>query len=528
MRYFPLFADLRGRRVLVVGGGAVAERKVRLLLDAGADVAIVAPELTEWLGSRSQSQSPHPDFVGPLPCEHGRGRSYPRPSSTGEGGRRPGEGGRRPGEGGRRPGEGRRSRGEGSLSHVADLFEPAQFEGAVLAVAATSDSAVNAHVAAVGRERNVLVNVVDVAELSSFIVPAIVDRSPLVIAISSGGVAPVLARLVRERLESLIDESYGSLTGLFERWRSRIKAAFPDVAARRRFYEQAVRGLVAQRVRARQPESAEHEMRALVECGATPRAGSVILVGAGPGDPGLLTLNALRALQQADVILHDRLVSEDVLSLARRDAERISVGKMAGGHAVGQGRIHKLMLEHARAGRNVVRLKGGDPFIFGRGGEELEFLAEHGIAFEVVPGITAAAACGAYAGIPLTHRDHSQSVRLVTAHCGESLDTLDWLALAQERQTTAFYMGVAGLATLGERLIGHGRAAATPVAVVENGSRPEQRVTLCTLEALADLARTGGIRSPALVIVGEVAALAARLHWFGASPRTWDALRAAA
>jgi uroporphyrin-III C-methyltransferase/precorrin-2 dehydrogenase/sirohydrochlorin ferrochelatase len=476
VRYFPLFADLQGRRVLVVGGGEVAERKVRLLLDAGADVEIVAPELTPWL--RSQSRS--------------------------------------------------RSRGECSVSHIADFFEPSQFDGVVLAVAATNEPAVNAQVAAAGRKLNVLVNVVDDAQLSSFIVPAIVDRSPLVIAVSSGGVAPVLARLVRERIESLIDESFGSLAGLLERWRTRIKAAFPEVAARRRFYEQAVRGSVAQRVRARQTEAAEAAMRALVECGASPRAGTVILVGAGPGDAGLLTMNALRALQQADVILHDRLVSADVLSLARRDAERVSVGKMAGGHSVGQGRIHELMLEHARAGRNVVRLKGGDPFIFGRGGEELEFLAEHGIAFEVVPGITAAVACGAYAGIPLTHRDHSQSVRLVTAHCGESLDALDWLALAQERQTTAFYMGVAGLATIGERLVGHGRAAVTPVAVVEDATRPEQRVTLCELGALGELARAGGIRSPALVIVGEVAALAARLHWFGAAPRTWDAHRAVA
>ena len=373
-----------------------------------------------------------------------------------------------------------------------------------------------------------LVNVVDVAELSSFIVPAIVDRSPLVIAVSTGGVAPVLARLVRERIESTIDESFGALAGLLERWRSRIKAAVRDVGARRRFYENVVRGSVAQKVRARQIEGAEAELQMLLDSAEAPQRGSVTLVGAGPGDPGLLTLNALRALQQADVILHDRLVSEDVLALARRDADRISVGKMAGGHSVGQGRIHELMLEHARAGRNVVRLKGGDPFIFGRGGEELEFLADHGIPFQVVPGITAAVACGAYAGIPLTHRDYAQSVRFVTAHTGDSLDSLDWAALAKERQTLALYMGVAGLETIRMQLVAHGRSAGTPVAIVENGSRADQRVTLSTLGELDHVARTGGIRSPALVIVGEVAALAARLRWFGDAPRTLGALSAAA
>jgi uroporphyrin-III C-methyltransferase/precorrin-2 dehydrogenase/sirohydrochlorin ferrochelatase len=479
MRYFPLFADLRGRRVLVVGGGAVAARKVRLLLEAGADVTVVAPE-----------------FRRPLPQIAGEGR-----------------------------GEGS---GEGSLVLVRERFRPEHFDGVVLAIAATDDAAVNAHVSAVGRERNVLVNVVDVAALSSFIVPAIVDRSPLVIAISSGGVAPVLARLVRERIESVIDESFGGLAALLERWRTRIKAARPEVSARRRWYESVVRGRVAALVRSRDPRGAEHELERTLATAAAPSAGSVVLVGAGPGDPGLLTLNALRALQAADVILHDRLASPEVLALARRDADRVCVGKTARGHSVAQDRIHELMLEHARAGRRVVRLKGGDPFIFGRGGEELEFLAAHGIPFEVVPGITAAVACGAYAGIPLTHREHAQSVRLVTAHCGDSFDTLDWPALAQERQTVAFYMGVAGLGRIRDGLTAHGRAASTPVAIVENGSRPEQRVVLSTLGDLEQAGRDGQVQSPALVIVGEVAALAARLHWFGAAPVTPDAMRAAA
>jgi uroporphyrin-III C-methyltransferase/precorrin-2 dehydrogenase/sirohydrochlorin ferrochelatase len=244
----------------------------------------------------------------------------------------------------------------------------------------------------------------------------------------------------------------------------------------------------------------------------------VVLVGAGPGDPGLLTLRALRALNVADVILHDRLVSAEVLRLARRDATRIEVGKSANGHSVRQEEIHALMLEHARAGKRVVRLKGGDPFVFGRGGEELEFLHDHGIAYEVVPGITAALACAAYAGVPLTHRDHAQSVRLVTAHCRSSMDTLDWPALAQERQTLAVYMGVAGLETVQAQLLAHGRAAETPFALVENGSRADQRVVTGTLADLAAQARRHDVRSPALLILGEVASLSHRLAWFGAEP----------
>ncbi|WOB50380.1 uroporphyrinogen-III C-methyltransferase [Xanthomonas hydrangeae] len=248
--------------------------------------------------------------------------------------------------------------------------------------------------------------------------------------------------------------------------------------------------------------------------------GSVTLVGAGPGDPGLLTRHALRALRQADVLLYDRLVSPQILRLARRDALCVEVGKAAQGHSTRQEQIHALMLEHARAGRRVVRLKGGDPFVFGRGGEELEFLRDHGIAFQVVPGITAAIACAAYAGIPLTHRDHAQSLRLITAHCKDSLDTLDWQALGQERQTLAFYMGVAGLDGIQQRLLQAGRAPATPFALVENGSRPQQRVITGTLASLAATAQQHAVRAPALLILGEVAGLAASLHWFGAAPLT--------
>jgi uroporphyrin-III C-methyltransferase / precorrin-2 dehydrogenase / sirohydrochlorin ferrochelatase len=480
VKYFPLFADLRGRRVLVVGGGEVAERKIRLLLEAGAGVDVVAHGLTDWLSQR-------------LAADAARGDGHDGVA--------------------------------GALAWIGRQFEATQLRGAVLVVAATDDQETNARVAGAARDMDLLANVVDDAELSGFIVPAIVDRSPLVVAVSSGGTAPVLARLVRERIEALVDESMGSLATLLEGWRARIKAALPDVARRRRFYEAALRGGAALDLRRGRRDHAEQWIARELERPNAAEAGSVALVGAGPGDPGLLTLNALRSLQEADVVLYDRLVSDQVLALARRDATRIEVGKQARGRSVAQERIHELMLEHARAGRRVVRLKGGDPFIFGRGGEELEFLAAHGIPFEVVPGITAAAACGAYSGIPLTHREHAQSVRFVTAHRSESLDASAWAALAAERQTLCFYMGLAELPVIGAKLRAHGRHGDTPVAVVENGSRPDQRVTLVDLDDLADLAARGGLRSPAMVIVGEVASLASSLHWFGEAPRRWEALR---
>jgi uroporphyrin-III C-methyltransferase/precorrin-2 dehydrogenase/sirohydrochlorin ferrochelatase len=448
---FPIFADLRDRRVLVVGGGAVAARKVAALMEAGAQVRVVAPELNARLAEWVET---------------------------------------------------------GCVVHVAAVFEPQQLDGSWLAIAATDDDVVNRAVAEAGEARRIWVNVVDDAETSGFHMPARIERGPLQVAISSGGGAPMLARHLRERLETEFDESLGALAELLARKRERIRARFPQLGERRDFFDR----LLAD------PVPTEQAIDAALAIETLPRRGRVALVGAGPGDAGLLTLRALRLLNQADVILHDRLVSSDVLRLARRDAEFIEVGKESGHHHTTQERIHALMLEHARAGRRVVRLKGGDPFVFGRGGEELEFLRDHDIPFEVVPGITAALACAAYSGIPLTHREHAQSVRFVTAHAKDSLDTLDWRALAQERQTLAVYMGVAGLEEFRARLLAGGRADATPFALIENGSRPEQRVVLGTLAELPERARAESVRSPALLILGEVAALAERLHWFGAAP----------
>lgn len=464
MNLYPLFADLNGRRVLVVGGGSVGERKADALRRAGARVQIGAPQLTanlqEWVE-------------------------------------------------------------QGLIEHHEGCFEESWLDGIWLAVAATGERELNRHIAQCAERRRLFINVVDDSALSSFQVPAVIDRSPLVVAVSTGGAAPVLARLVRERIESLLDHSLGPLATLAARFRERIRARFTDLAARRRYLERLFTGSAATLVRRNRVAEAAHQIESELAASTSASArGSVVLVGAGPGDPGLLTLNALRALNEADVILHDRLVSPGILALARRDANFIEVGKQGGGTHTPQERIHALLLDHASQGKRVVRLKGGDPFVFGRGGEELEFLNEHGIDYQVVPGITAALACAAYAGIPLTHREHAQSVRLVTAHCRDSFDTLDWQALAQERQTLAIYMGISGLDALQVRLIAGGRAPSTPFALIENGSRPEQRIVTGRLDELADLATQHAVRSPALLILGEVAGLADRLHWFGAAPLT--------
>ena len=461
---FPLFTNLAGRAVLVVGGGAVARRKVSALLPTGARVRIGAlalePQLAEWAA-------------------------------------------------------------EGRIEVLRGEFDPAWLDGAWLVVAATDDIAVNRAISAAAEDRRIWANVVDDAELSSIHLPARVERGPVQIAISSGGGVPMLARHLREQLETQFDESLGTLAELLTQARETIRARLPDTASRRRFFDRVLKGAIPALLRRGDRAAAERELAAALEHPQRNSTGTVALVGAGPGDPGLLTLRALRVLNEADVILHDRLVSAEVLALARRDAEFIEVGKQVGGdHHATQDRIHRLLMERARQGKRVVRLKGGDPFIFGRGGEELEMLREHGIGFEVVPGITAAIACGAYAGIPLTHREHAQSVRFVTAHTKNGDEGIDWAALAQEKQTLAFYMGVAGLERIRERLTAHGRSPSTPFAIVENGTRPEQRVVLGTLADLPELARFHQVGAPALLVIGEVAALAASLHWFGSEPLT--------
>lgn len=455
MQFLPLFHKLQGRLVLVIGGGEVALRKARLLSDAGAVLRVVAPEI------RSELQ----ELAGP-------GGIFLRGYAS------------------------------------SDL------QGVALVIAATDDVPLNAQISAEAQALGIPVNVVDAPALCSVIFPAIVDRSPLIVAVSSGGDAPVLARLIRAKIETWIPATYGQLANLGKRFRDRVKQLFPDVQQRRVFWEDVFQGQIAESVFAGKPEEGERLLEERL-AGAAPRAlGEVYLVGAGPGDPDLLTFRALRLMQQADVVLYDRLVAPAIIELCRRDAERIYVGKRRADHAVPQEQINQLLIDLARQGKRVLRLKGGDPFIFGRGGEEIERLAAEDIPFQVVPGITAASGCAAYAGIPLTHRDHAQSVRFVTGHLKDGSSNLPWKDLVAPGQTLVFYMGLVGLPGICEQLIAHGRSGATPAALVQQGTTQNQRVFTGTLETLPLLVAEHEVHAPTLVIVGEVVTLRDKLAWF--------------
>lgn len=460
MNYLPLFADLKGRAVLVVGGGAVAERKVDMLRKAGARVGIAAeklnPVLAEWVEL-------------------------------------------------------------GQVEWLGKQFQASLLEGVWLVISATDNHELNRQVAEAAESRRIWANVVDERDACSFIFPSIINRHPVQIAISSGGAAPVLARLLREKLEALLPQNLGTMAETAARWRERVKARLPSVAQRRRFWEKLFTHPAFLRLNeSRQLQTAESFVAQQLD-GFETGSGEVSLVGAGPGDAGLLTLKGLQRIQQADVVLYDALVSEQVLELVRRDAEKVFVGKRAGRHSVRQEETNRLLLEYAKQGKRVVRLKGGDPFVFGRGGEELEVLKAAGIAFEVVPGITAALGATAYAGIPLTHRDHAQTAMFITGHCQVGSDGLSWQTIAQSRQTLVVYMGTIKAAELQSNLIAHGRSADTPVAVISKGTLPDQQVFAGQLRDLADLAAQAP--APALLLIGETAGLSRDLAWFGGRPQ---------
>jgi len=457
MDYLPIFLDVRDEPCLVVGGGEVAARKAARLLGAGARVTVLAPEL---------------------------GAAFDADLAAGR------------------------------IEHRAASFGPQDMAGFAVAIAATDDEAVNRAVAAAARQRRIPVNVVDQPALCSFIMPSIVERAPLIVAVSSGGASPVLARLMRARLETLIPAGYGRLATLAAAFRGQVKARFKP-PERRRFWERVLQGPIAELVFSGRDTEARAALQSALD---DPRlafgGGEVALIGAGPGDPDLLTFRALRLMQQADVVVYDRLVSRPILDLVRLDAERIYAGKERAKHALPQDDINHLLVRLAREGKRVVRLKGGDPFIFGRGGEEIDTLAAEGIPFQVVPGITAAAGCASYAGIPLTHRDYSQSVVFVTGHLQDGSMNLNWPALAQPRQTVVFYMGLVGLDILCHELVAHGLPAATPAALIQQGTTPQQRVLTGTLDTLPDIVRRGDVKAPTLIIVGEVVKLRERLKWF--------------
>ena len=458
MQYLPVCLKLRNTPVLLVGAGTIATRKARLLLRAGADLTVVAPEITAELEQ--------------LLLEHG---------------------------GTWQPG----------------TYAETDLHGRYLVIAATPDKAVNALVSEQAQALNIPVNVVDAPELCTFIFPSIVDRDPLIIAISSSGASPVLARQLRHRFDALVPAAYGRLAEYAGQLRDRVKQAIPEEGPRRLFWEQLMGGAIAEQVLAGREERANELLDDMLRDTDGFHCGEVYLVGAGPGDPDLMTFKAARLLQSADVVLYDRLVSTSILEMARRDADRIYVGKRRDDHSVPQGEINQLLVDLAKAGKRVVRLKGGDPFVFGRGGEEIELLAQHRIPFQVVPGITAGNAAACYAGIPLTHRDHAQSVRFVTGHLKDGSSNLDWSSFQSESETLVFYMGLVGLPVICEQLQVHGRSSETPVALVEKATRSEQRVITGTLATMADIVAREQPRAPTLIIVGNVVRLHGQLSWFG-------------
>jgi len=464
MEFLPIFLDVKDKPCLVVGGGEIAIRKIANLQRAGAAVRVVSPHLAEPL--RAQARA-------------------------------------------------------GRIEHLEKAFEEQDLDKVHLVVAATDDRSVNRRISELARGRRIPVNVVDQPKDCSFIMPSVIDRSPVVVAVSTGTASPVLARLLRTRLESLVPSAYGRLGELCARYRDRVKARFASQRDRRRFWDRVLQGGVAERVFSGHLEEADAAMeRELAASGATSQIGEVYLVGAGPGDPDLITFRALRLMQQSDVVVYDRLVAKPILDMMRRDARRIYVGKERNNHVMRQEEINRLLADLAKDGHRVLRLKGGDPFIFGRGGEEIDTLAEEGIPFQVIPGITAASGCATYSGIPLTHRDYAQSVTFVTGHLKDGTMNLNWEQLAQPNQTVVFYMGLIGLPVIVDKLTQHGVPSDMPVALIQQGTTHMQRVYSGTLADILDIVERDPPKPPTLIIVGEVVKLRERLAWFQAPTRS--------
>ena len=461
MDYFPVFVKLKGQDCLVVGAGEIAARKIELLARAGAKITVIANKISPQVLSLEASYH---------------------------------------------------------LNLLQKPFAPTDLYGFRLVVSATDNKETNQLVAKPAEAQPVLVNVVDNPELCSFIFPAIIDRSPIIAAVSSGGAAPVLARLLRAKIESIIPPAYGRLAQLAEKFRLDVKKYIKEPAQRRIFWENIFQGSVAELVFAGNEQAAEQQLQqTLSNQEGSVNLGEVYLIGAGPGAADLLTFRALRLMQQADVIVYDHLVSPEILDLARRDSEKIYVGKQRQKHTLPQESINTLLADLAKAGKRVVRLKGGDPFIFGRGGEEIETLMQQGINFQVVPGITAASGCATYAGIPLTHRDHAQSCTFVTGHLKDNSINLNWTQLAAPNQTIVIYMGLVGLEKICQSLIAHGSPKDLPIALVQQGTTTNQRVITGTLETLPVTIASLNIKPPTLIIIGTVVTLHDKLKWFHSS-----------
>jgi len=459
MKYLPIFYDLSVRPCLVVGAGEIAARKVRQLRKAEASVTVIAPDICDELQGLVDNKE---------------------------------------------------------IQYIAERFSEEILHDKILVIAATNDEEVNRQVSELAKAQNIPVNVVDNPGLCSFIMPSIVDRDPVQIAISTGGASPVLARLLRARLETLIPASYGRLAQLIGKFRQHVRQRYPKMQERRRFWEHILQGPVAEMMYAGQDKAALNALEKTLEEEepVIDKAGEVYLVGAGPGDPDLLTFRALRLMQQAEVVLYDRLVAPEIVDLCRKDAERIYVGKKRDQHTLPQTEINQLLVDLAKQGKRVLRLKGGDPFIFGRGGEEIDLLSAENIPFQVIPGITAASGCASYAGIPLTHRDYAHTCVFITGHLKDGSMDLNWDTLIQPRQTIAVYMGIVGLEVLCRELIARGMSETMPAALIQQGTTHKQKVYISDLASLPDIPRQHDIQPPTMIIIGEVVKLHENLSWF--------------
>lgn len=459
MDHLPIFVNIRKKPCIVIGGGDIALRKINLLLKAKAKVYCLSPVFCKGIKNLSK---------------------------------------------------------DGHITLINKSFDQTDIKDYSIIIAATDDKSVNSLISSIAQDKKIPVNVVDSPELSSFIMPSIVDRSPLIIAVSSSGKAPVLSRIIRAKLETVIPSAYGTLAEIAGEYRQKVKERFLKIKDRRAFWEATLSGVIAEKVFSGRITEAKEDIQRQLDESVEMDLGEVYLVGAGPGDPDLLTFKALRLIQQADVVLYDRLVSKGVMELVRRDSQLIYVGKKGGSDkSTKQVDINDQLVELAKSGKRVCRLKGGDPFIFGRGGEEIESLSEHGIPFQVVPGITAALGCSSYAGIPLTHRDYSQSCRFVTAHLKNGTTNLPWEEFIIDQQTIVFYMALSGASYICEKLMEYGMDKDMPIAIIEKGTMPEQKVYISSLTELPDLLEKEDIQAPTLMIVGEVVKLNEKLNWYG-------------
>ena len=459
MSYLPLFIDVTGEKCLVVGGGKVASRKLIPILSTNMIVTLISPDIIDEIHQASNEHK--------------------------------------------------------NLKIIKRKFNNEDIEDQFLIVAATNDTKINKEIAKISKEKNILINMAEDSISGNTLIPSVVDRDPIKIAVSSGAASPILTRLVKTKLETVIPYSFSKLAEFMMEYRSAVKKTFSKISERRNFWEIFLDGPISEMVLSGHVDKAKKALeKSLEEKVMLEKTGEVYLVGAGPGDPELLSFKALRLMQKADIVIYDRLVSRPIMNLIRQDAEKIYVGKQRADHTMPQENINQLLARLALEGKKVLRLKGGDPFIFGRGGEEIESLIKDDIPFQIVPGITAASGCASYAGIPLTHRDYSQACIFVTGHLRDGTVNLNWKMLAHEKQTLIFYMGMHGSKIICEELVKHGLKKQTPAALIVKGTTEDQEVIIGDLESMPEIILKNKIIPPTLLIIGDVVKLHNKLKWF--------------